>query len=185
MTTDDRIRWNKKHHHEAQPAEPSPIVVEHLRLVNAGRALDVAAGNGRNSLYLAEQGFEVDAVDISDEALTKLAKRHANLHPVCADLDDFNIPKNRYRLILNIRFLNRRLFPYIKDGLVSGGVLIFETYLYTPTVKDTDPMCRDYLLRSNELLHAFLPLNILYYREGSLEKENESRPVASLVAVKG
>ena len=44
-------------------------------------------------------------------------------------------------------------------------------------------MRRDYLLNPNELLHAFLPLEILYYREGPSEKEGESRPVASLVAV--
>ena len=58
------------------------------------------------------------------------------------------------------------------------------TYLYSPVADDTDPMCRDYLLRSNELLHAFLPLKIVYYREGSSEMEGVSRPVASLVAIK-
>ena len=181
---EDRIRWNKKHRDETQPASPSPIVIKNLPLADKGRALDIATGNGRNALYLAEQGFEVDAVDISDETIKKLAERHSNLHPICADLDEFDIPENRYSLILNIRFLNRRLFPYFRDGLVSGGVLIFETYLYSPVAEETDPMCRDYLLRSNELLHAFLPLKILYYREGPSEKKEESRPVASLVAVK-
>ena len=171
MTTEDRIRWNKKHQEESKSAGPSPILIKHLPLADMGRALDIATGSGRNALYLAEQGFVVDAVDISDEALLKLANRHPNLRPICADLDRFDIAENRYNLILNIRFLNRRLFPYIKDGLVAGGLLVFETYLFSPGADGAEPMCRDYLLRSNELLHAFLPLKILFYREGPSEAE--------------
>ena len=181
---EDRIRWNKKHREESQPTSPSFIVMKHFSMADKGKALDIATGNGRNALYLAEQGFDVDAVDISDVAINKLANRHPNLHPICADLDELDIHENRYNLILNIRFLNRRLFPYMRDGLVSEGVLIFETYLYSATADETDPMCRDYLLNPNELLHSFLPLKILYYREGPSEKKEESRPVASLVAAK-
>ena len=183
MAIEDRIRWNRKHRDETQPASPSSILINHLFLAKKKRALDIATGNGRNALYMAEQGFDVDAVDISDEAVGKLANRSQNLHPICADLDTFDIPEDRYSLIVNIRFLNRRLFPYIRDGLVSGGVLIFESYLYSPAAEET-AMCRDYLLRSNELLHAFLPLKIVYYREGPSDVDEKSRPVASLVAVK-
>lgn len=184
MATEDRFRWNKKHREEAQPTSPSSILTNHLFLAEKKRALDIATGNGRNALYMAEQGFDVDAVDISDEAISMLANRSQKLHPICADLDTFDIPEKRYHLIVNIRFLNRRLFPHIRDGLVSGGVLIFETYLYSPAADATDSMCRDYLLRSNELLHAFLPLRILSYREGLSETDETNRPVASLVAIK-
>ena len=46
------------------------------------------------------------------------------------------------------------------------------------------PRCQDYLLRENELLHAFLPLRILYYQEGDLSGNKDHGPVASLVAMK-
>jgi len=149
-----------------------------------GRALDIAAGNGRNAIFLAKQSIEVDAVDISDIALARLSGVHPRLHPLCADFDAFDIPENRYSLILNIRFLSRRLFPYIKEGLIPGGLLIFETYLDAPSVKNSDSFCREYLLRPNELLHAFLSLRIIFYEEQLSHKSDNQRPVASLVAVK-
>ena len=180
----DREKWNKRYQTESHSEDPSPIVKQYFRLAPEGRALDIAAGIGRNALFLAKQGFEVDAVDISDKGLAGLSGRHPNLHPICANLDIFDIPENRYSLILNIRFLNRRLFPYIQEGLKPGGILIFETYLDGPEESDGGTFCRDYLLRPNELLHAFLFLKILFYEEGLSREEDNQRHVASLVAVK-
>jgi SAM-dependent methyltransferase len=180
----DREKWNKKYRMESRTKAPSSIVRKFYSLTPKGIALDIATGNGRNALFLANQGFQVEAVDISDEGLINIAGRHPNLQPICADFDLFDIPENRYHLILNIRFLNRRLFPYIKEGLTLDGILIFETYLDTPLGHETDSFCREYLLRPNELLHAFLSLKILYYREGLSENSEDPRHVASLVAIK-
>ena len=180
----DREKWNKRYRTESHSQEPSPIVEKYCRLAPEGRALDIATGNGRNAIFLAKQGIEVDAVDISDEALARLSGCHPRLHPICADLDTFEIAENRYSLILNIRFLSRRLFPYIKDGLIPGGLLIFETYLNDPSGESNESFCRDYLLRSNELLCAFLSLRILFYEEELSRNADNQRPVASLVAVK-
>lgn len=180
----DKIKWNEKYKHADAFKEASPVVRKHWPLAPRGRALDIAAGMGRNSMFLARKGFVVDAVDISEKGLGKLAGRHSRVHPICADLDVFDIPAERYSLIINIRFLNRRLFPYIREGLTPGGILIFESYLETPEVKTDEPFCRDYLLRANELLHAFLSLGILYYREGEGSSKNGPRRIASLVARK-
>ena len=180
----DRKKWNEKYQTGSYSEDPSPIVKQYCKLAPEGRALDIAAGIGRNALFLAKQGFEVDAVDISDKALETLSGRHPNLHPICADLDVFDIPENRYSLILNIRFLNRRLFPIIQEGLKPGGLLIFETYLDAPSEADSGTFCRDYLLRSNELLHAFLSLRILFYEEGVSRQADDQRQSASLVAIK-
>ena len=180
----DREKWNKKYRTESRSEEPSPIVEKFHALAQTGKALDIATGNGRNALFLADQGFQVEAVDISDEGLANLSKRHPSIYPVCADLDSFDIPANRYSLIINIRFLNRRLFPYIIEGLIPGGMLIFETYLDTPLPRETDHFCKDYLLRSNELLHAFLALHILFYQETTSDDPDDPRHTASLVATK-
>ncbi len=180
----DRIKWNEKYKRADVFKEASSIVTEYCTMAPGGRALDIAAGIGRNSIYLAKHGFTVDAVDISDEGLGKLAGRHPRIHPICADLDIFDIPTERYDLIINIRFLSRRLFPYIREGLAPGGILIFESYLETPGLNTDDPFCRDYLLRNNELLHAFLSMRILYFREGKGSGKNGPRRIASLVAEK-
>lgn len=180
----DRIRWNEKYRQkESLSYEASEIVRQFYSVAAKGRALDIAAGAGKNALFLADQGFSVDAVDISDFALKMLAGKHPEIYPICADLDTFDIPRNRYSLILNIRFLNRRLFPYIREGLVPGGILIFETYLEGRSQEYCQASSRDYLLRENELLHSFLSMKILFYQETRDSSRNEFH-IASLVALK-
>ena len=180
----DRIRWNKKYADRGRADEaPSDIVRRFNGLVRPGWALDIAAGDGRDAFYLARRGFEVVAADISDTALAGLAGRHERLYPLCVDLDFFDIPENRFRLIINIRFLNRRLYPWIIDGLASGGLLIFETYIDFPSNK-ARRRSRDYSLDEGELLRVFSPLHILYYEETTQQTDEGAARLASLAAVK-
>ena len=180
----DRFKWNEKYQTENYPSEPAAIVKQYFKLAAGKNALDIAAGNGRNALFLARQGFVVDAVDISDTGLAQFAGKHPAIRPVCVDLDDFDIPAERYDLIINIKYLNRRLFPYIYEGLAPGGVLIFETLLDSPHPAKVQPVCRDYLLRENELLHAFLSLKIVLYQEVEDTHHGEAAFSASLVGIK-
>jgi SAM-dependent methyltransferase len=180
----DRRKWNEKYRRQEYPAEPAAVVKQFCRLAPGRRALDLAAGNGRNSLYLAGQGFRVDAVDISDAGLLRFAGRHPAVRIVCADLDLFDIPPGRYDLIVNVLYLNRRLFPQICEGLAPGGVVIFETLVVSPDGAADEGHCRDYLLRANELLHAFLSLNVIYYREAGEPGREGERIMAAMVAVK-
>ncbi len=180
----DQLKWNEKYLKKTFSTRPAAVVKKFQALAPRGRALDIAAGNGRHALFLAANGFTVDAVDVSEVGLARFAGRHPAVHPVCMDLDCFDIPTDRYSLIVNIRFLSRRLFPYIQEGLASGGVLIFETYIEGPTEGAHGTACRDYLLRENELLHAFLSLKILFYEEKKHGHHGEMRHMASLVARK-
>jgi len=180
----DRIKWNEKYRRQDYPHAPAAVVKEFCRLAPGRRALDLAAGTGRHAFYLAGQGFQVDAVDISDEGLSHLAGRHPAVRIVCADLDRFDITPNRYDLIVDVLYLNRRLFPQICEGLTPGGLLIFETMVASPAGAGDEGHCRDYLLRENELLHAFLALKVVYYREDVRTGEEGPRRLASLVGVK-
>ena len=180
----ERRKWNEKYLSENYPDEPSGIIKQYFRLAGGKKALDIAAGNGRNTIFLAKHGFSVDAVDISDVGLNLFAGKHPGIHAICADFDDFDIPAGRYDLIINIKFLNRRLFPYIREGLAPGGVLIFQTFLDTLTENKDRPACRDYLLRENELLHAFLSLRVLFYSEAEERDNGEISALASLVTMK-
>lgn len=180
---EDRIRWNKKYAGRDWSAEPSDIVRRFHHLAKPGRALDIGAGTGRNALFLADQGFDVVAADISEQGLRRIAGVHEKIHPLCVDLDIFDIPENRFDLIINIRFLNRRLYPWIIHGLVEGGILIFETYIDFPE-SGAHRHSRDYRLDKNELLRAFLPLQILYYEETKTPTEEGMARSAALVAAK-
>ena len=186
MTLKDRHKWNTRYCKKATTPKVRPIIERFYHLAQKGTVLDLAAGLGSNALFLAQKGFNVFAVDISDVALSSQAHRHPNLLTICLDLDSWDIPPNHFDLILNIRFLNRRLFPQIIEGLKPGGVLIAETYLSDDLRghQKTSSSCRDYFLRSNELLHAFLPLHLIYYFEDINAKAEEKGPIAGLVGIK-
>ncbi|MDX9785800.1 MAG: class I SAM-dependent methyltransferase [Desulfobacterales bacterium] len=179
----DRKKWNEKYAVGQYPSAPSAIVKDFYSTGPVGRALDIAAGKGRNSLFLAERGFQVEALDISERALLGL-ETYRNVTPRRVDFDDFDIPENQYSLVLNVRFLHRRLFPQIMESLVPGGVLIFETYLMDEDAARDHEHRREHMLRPNELLRAFLPLRIIYYRETLSGNGEEDRAIASLVAIK-
>ena len=120
-------------------------------------------------------------MDISDVAIHHLRGLHPNINAIRADLDTYEIPPERYSLILNIRFLDRHLFPLIREGLVPGGVAIFETYLEE---QSGNGMAREYLLRENELLHCFLSLKILYYEEKDTDFNGGPGREAALVGMR-
>ena len=77
----DRQRWNERYRAEEylMGERPSRFLMESLPLIvrhcPGRRALDLACGEGRNSIFLASQGFAVTGVDISDEAPSRPARR--------------------------------------------------------------------------------------------------------------
>lgn len=180
----DKLKWNDKHQYHPLPGTPSETLVQYLQLASKGRALDLACGLGRNSRYLAQEGFDVHAVDISDYALTQL-KRESNIHTEEINLREYQIPANQYTLICNIFFNERRLTPYIKEGLKRGGILIFESFVEDPRFTLNSFQNRDHYLRVNEILHAFIGMRIHYYEEKDVIRHDGSEArMASLVAEK-
>ncbi|NPA59188.1 MAG: methyltransferase domain-containing protein [Epsilonproteobacteria bacterium] len=182
---EDKQRWNEKYKTDAMHQNPSKILEDYVEHAKVGNALDVACGNGRNTNFLHDKGFHIDAVDISDEAL-KQVKSGATINKIEVDLDRYNIAPNKYDLILNINYLNRRLVSQMKDGLKNGGIIIFKTFLLAHGDFKIPTMNLDYLLRKNELLHMFIGLDIIYYEEKiEVNKKGQKVKVASLVAKKG
>ena len=87
----DLERWEARWRERGAPVGgPEPFLVEELASI-AGPVLDVAAGDGRNALWLARQGFAVTAVDIAPAAIARLeaAARERGLSVAgrVADLD--------------------------------------------------------------------------------------------------
>jgi len=162
---------------------------KHIHLLPRGRALDIATGEGRNAVFLAQHGFEVDAVDISERGLRKarqLAReKGVKINTFAVDLDRFQIEKERYDLIANFYFLKRRLIQRIKKGLKKEGRVIFETYILDHRKLGTGgPKQAKYFLKPNELLRFFKNFRILFYREGIFREGGKRKAVASLIAEK-
>lgn len=181
---EDKVRWNKKYALYPMPGDAASLLTTHLRDANVGQALDIACGTGRNSVYLAEHGFVVDAVDISDSALSQIPLSD-KIRTIEADLDEYEIAKESYDLVINCNYLDRAMFPAIKDGLKDGGVLIFETFVEAEGEGFHQPSNPDFLLRSEELKEAFEEFDIIKYEEHMTQNlRGEKVNVASLVARK-
>ena len=187
----DKKRWDKRFGRKefVLGKEPNPFLKKHIRLLSGGRALDIATGEGRNAAFLAQHGFEVDAVDISEKGLKKareLAReKGVKVNVLLVDLDHFQIEKERYDLIANFYFLKRRLIPKVRKGLKKGGKVFFQTYLLEHrTLATGGPRQAKYFLKPNELLRFFKDFRILFYREGIFKEGGRRKAVASLIAEK-
>ncbi|MCX4853506.1 methyltransferase domain-containing protein [Streptomyces canus] len=115
-------------------AEPNRFVEQELAgLEPSGRAVDLAAGEGRNAVWLAERGWEVDAVDFSAVALERAerlaADRGVRLHTVHTDLTLWAPPEATYDLAL-IAYLHlpwpemAQILPRAATAVRRGGTLL-------------------------------------------------------------
>ncbi|MBL7172262.1 MAG: class I SAM-dependent methyltransferase [Desulfobacteraceae bacterium] len=149
---------------------PAHFLVENVELLPRGRALDVAMGNGRNAVFLAGIGFEVEGVDISPESVGNALKAAQNSGVTftarVADLEaGYPIEKGAYDLIICFNYLYRPLIPKIKQGVRTGGMVVYETYI-VDQARFGKPRNPDHLLKHNELIDLFRDFRCLRYHEG-------------------
>jgi len=182
----DRIKWDARYGKEGYlfSFTPSRFLARSLErictLTPGRRALDIACGEGRNGIFLAQNGFEVTAVDISELGLAKGISRAAELgvrvNFVQADLETYRL-QDRYDLILNFNFLLRPLIPLMVRALRPGGVIVMETIMSAPSLQGMHT--RSYLLDQGELETLFPGAdgNILLFEE---EQSGET-PVARVI----
>jgi len=153
MAEEDKERWNNKYQNNPIPTKVVEVVESYAKLAKGKEALDIACGMGRNSKFLASQGFYVDALDISPIALKSLGD-YDNIHTFEVDFDTYRLKENAYDLIVCTYFLNRSLFPQIEKALKEDGVFIFETFMYSPENTKV-PSNRSFLLEEGELEITF------------------------------
>ncbi|WP_345994041.1 methyltransferase domain-containing protein [Sulfurimonas sp. HSL-1716] len=181
---EDKERWNLRHVEKPMPGYVSPTLTKYIKHAKVGRALDIACGTGRNTHYLADLGFIVDALDLSDYALSRI-REDEKIVKSEVDLDTYDLKHQKYDLVLNINYLNRRLTAQIKDALKQDGLVIFETFIVAHDSPEKGSMNPDYLLKPNELSEFFSDFNIIYYEEKDIVNlRGEDARLASLVARK-
>lgn len=159
MSLKDKEKWDKKYASTPKLLEkrqPSPKLAKFTKNLDAKgkQALDFACGNGRNSIYLAELGFNVDALDISNIALDNLDENNIkNITTKQIDLDNFQTDK-KYDLIVKCNYLDRDAITTLKNALKSSGLMIIETYMdhESNTKPNSNP---DFLLKAGELKSFF------------------------------
>ena len=167
-------------------AEPHKLVREMVTKLKPGHALDLACGAGRNSIFLAENGWQVTAVDNSaagvEIARARAEQKGLEINFIVADLEksEFVIEPGAYDLICDLYYLQRDLFQTMKKGVRSGGVIISTIHIHG---EGDEPGRFD--LREGELRGFFSDMEILHYHEteaADTDAGDHHRRTAELIA---
>ncbi|WP_335716028.1 class I SAM-dependent methyltransferase [Neobacillus drentensis] len=175
---DTKTKWNSKHKERIEQLKEPAL---NLRLKNmspylsGGTALDLACGLGGNSFFLARMNYSVVAMDISDVAINYIqdysVKNNLKLRPLVTDLTNLNSlnwPNSPYDLIVISYFLDRSLFPIVKNLIREDGYFFMETFYQSP-LDENQRVSNQYKLKSKELLAEFGDWKVVFFEENEKE----------------
>jgi SAM-dependent methyltransferase len=164
---DQRTLWNDVYTRLAagsEPFLPNPFLAKIIEGKKPGKAVDIAMGQGRNALMLAERGWDVTGFDISDVAIgqakAQAQKRGVKVNAVVADADKFDYGIDQYDLVVAI-YAHGALTDRAEDvlrALKRGGLLV---------VEGVHRESGFYGYESNELLRVIFgrSLTVLHYED--------------------
>jgi len=130
-----REDWDRKYGEKEQlwSREPNRHVVEEVRALAPGRALDLACGEGRHAVWLARLGWRVTAVDFSEVAIAKgqarVARERVDVDFRHADLLDYEPEPRAFDLVL-VLFLQlppderQLVLARAESALAPGGTFV-------------------------------------------------------------
>ena len=178
MTTwDERFRRGEY----PQDPEPSSVLRDYAADLPDGRALDVATGTGRNAVFLATEGYDVDAIDQSREGL-HIASENASkrgvddrVNWIQADVPTYEFPEGAYDVIAISFYRAVDRFPDVKEALAPGGYLFVEHHLRSSDPTPSGPSGDRYRFAANALLRACLDLTVCYYEELTEDRPDDRR----------
>lgn len=163
-------KWNQRYKDKlvCDQLPASVLELNKSLLVTKGEALDLACGLGGNAVFLAEQGYQVTALDYSDVALEKLAlfanQKNLSIKTSLLDLETQSISSDKFDVVVVSYYLQRELFPELFRILKQGGLLFYQTFSVA-TETDSGPRNASFRLEKGELLSLCENYSLLYYRE--------------------
>jgi tellurite methyltransferase len=183
------VDWNRRYKEGFYDglAKPHDLLARFWPAIRGPRVIDVAMGNGRDLLFLAEKGFSGFGLEQSTEAIRIAAKASAGkekgLAMVRGDAALFPFKEGVADGALVFYFLIRSIMGDLAATLKRGGVLIYETFLKRQNEIDRwrNP---EYLLEDGELLSWFRGFDLLFYEEGVSFDGGKRRATAKFVGRK-
>lgn len=123
--------WDEKFtNRDDKPLSPEKSIVENIMYFKNGSILDIACGDGRNTLFLLENDFIVTGVDFSSKALERLRKfAKRNNYLVNVKQIDLSVPNSLNdigifdNILINHYRLNRNQLKDIESHITYGGTL--------------------------------------------------------------
>jgi SAM-dependent methyltransferase len=169
---------------------PNALLVSAVAGREPGRALDVGSGQGRNAVFLAIQGWDVTALDISDEGL-RIAASNAEragvgLNTVLASHDSFDFGTAAWDLIVvvyePVPVTTAGYVQRLGDSLRPGGLIVIESFASDATAQGRRPVDID----PADLQRAFDGFHILQFEDtvARSDWEKEDTRLVRLVAEK-
>ncbi|NNE62613.1 MAG: methyltransferase domain-containing protein [Gammaproteobacteria bacterium] len=182
MSQQDRKKWNKRYAEDSyRKGNPVTLLENWIAHIPVGKAVDIACGAGRNALFMAQSGFEVDAIDISSEGLKKAhqnaVSRGLHINWIEHDLDQPYNFENDYQLVVIMWYVNLTLISRLCNCLAPGGYLLCEEHLVSDC-NVAGPGSSSFRVEPGQLREAVSGLNIVFYQE-SIEANDEGEQIAS------
>lgn len=170
MSTDDRARWEERHRHASALSPREGVLALPAPSLPGALALDLACGQGRHAIALVRLGYRVVAFDVARAALRHVVAARDGiaadrLLAVQGDVDGWPFAPAAFDLIVQVDFLDRSLFPRLRDSLRRDGHLYIDTYLLQQQRNAEGPSRPEFLLRCGELPVAFGDFEMLRYQE--------------------
>ena len=159
--------WNEKFSTTdyAYGTEPNDFLVSAVTNLKRGATLSLAEGEGRNAVWLAQQGFTVSAIEQSEKGVGKTLrlalKRGVIVMAERGELETFHIQPNSWDLVVSIyahtpQELRRKLHRQVVAGLKPGGVFVLEAYTPAQIPNNTGGPKDASLMPTAELLRSEL-----------------------------
>jgi len=189
MSNAELDRWNQRYSVSDYVFGTAPnafLASNAPRLKRGQQALCVADGEGRNSVWLAQQGLEVTAFDFSpvgvDKARRLAASRGVKVRYELASVYDWSWPAARFDVVaaIFVQFadpaMRAFMFERMARALKSGGLLLIEGYSPKQLQYGTGgPKQADQLYTGSLLREAFAGFEVLELREYEAELDEGSR----------
>lgn len=175
--------WNKRYESENYVYGTSPNVflkeVQSLLPIN-GKVLSIAEGEGRNAVFLAEQGLDVVAWDFAESGLDKVNKlaknQNVQVHTELVDLADVTWKQNQWDEIVCIfgHFpgeIRKKTLKGISQAVKPGGYFVAEVYShYQIPYQSGGPKELDFLYQPKEFLAEFSDWRIVHFFLGEVTR---------------
>ncbi|MCJ8321157.1 MAG: methyltransferase domain-containing protein [Colwellia sp.] len=178
----------------------SPLIEKYIRQLQKcskqAPILDLACGSGRNGLFLVNQHIPVVFADVKTSALEQVKNSiisHQDIINSTADFWQVDFEQDKvkplvdksFSAILVFRYFHRPLFAQIKQAVIDGGMVIYETFT-VEHVQFGRPKNPNFLLKHGELAELFSDWHILHSFEGIIDADNDSgkQAIAQIVARK-